>query len=218
MAEGAGCHVPPVIRQWPPPEASGELFAELERTLAGGGLVAFPTDTVYGIGGRWDAPETDARLREAKGCDATRPFQALVAGVFAVRALAPEMPHIAYAFAERYWPGPLTIVVKSAAGDYVGLRRPNHIVAHCVVEAGGGVLLASSANRSGQAPVTSAKEAAVCFGERIALAVDGGPPGGGVASSVVRVTADGWELLREEAVSREELTRVAGAPPVGERG
>ena len=201
-----------IVRIWGP-DGPEPLRDETVRVLGGGKLVAFPTDTVYGIGGRYDLPETDGRLRAAKGSDDKRPFQVLVADEDAVARFINEMPPVAAALAEVYWPGPLTIVMESREGDFVGLRRPDHPVALFVVRCAGGALLASSANLSGRPPAKSANEAVCVFGERVALAFDGGPPGGGAASSVVKVRQDGWELLREEAVSCSDLAQAADCAP-----
>lgn len=201
-----------ILRQWGPEDVPA-LREETERVLHQGGLVAFPTDTVYGIGGRYDLPETDGRLRAAKGSDEKRPFQVLVADEEAVARFVNEMQPVAAALAASYWPGPLTIVMESRRGDFVGLRRPDHPVAQFLVRCAGGALLASSANLSGLPPAQSAADAVAAFGGRLALAFDGGPPCGGAASSVVKVLPGGWELLREEAVSRADLAKAAGRPP-----
>ena len=202
------------LREWSAGTVE-DLRQETRRALREGGLVAFPTETVYGVGGRYDLPATDGLLRAAKRCGPDRPFQVLVSGEGAVARFVAELPPVARAFSERFWPGPLTIVVKSRRGDYVGLRWPEHEVALFVVECAGGALLASSANLHGQPPVRSASEAIEVFDDRLTMAIEGGSPARGKASSVARVTEDGWELLREEAVSQEALTRAAGCPPSG---
>lgn len=201
-----------VLREWSADATEG-LREETRRALREGGLVGFPTETVYGIGGRYDLPATDGLLRVAKRCGPERPFQVLVASDQAVERFVAELPPVAHAFSERFWPGPLTIVAKSRRGDFVGLRWPAHEAAVFVVECAGGTLLSSSANRRGEPPARSGAEAIEIFDDRLTMAIDGGPEACGKASSVVRVTEQGWELLREEAVSRDDLTRAAGRSP-----
>lgn len=200
------------IRRWDPGKIDS-LRRETRAALREGGLVVFPTDTVYGIGGRYDLPATEGLLRVAKESGPERPFQILVSDEKAVERFIRKMPPIAQAFAEAHWPGPLTIVVESRKGDFVGLRRPAHEATVFVVECAGGALLASSANKAGQETARDAREAAEVFDDRIALAIDAGPASIGKASSVVKVTEEAWELLREAALSRKALTRTAGVAP-----
>jgi len=124
-------------------------------------------------------------------------------------------PELAGRFAAAFWPGPLTLVVRGESGEWIGYRRPDHPAAAAVVRAAGGALLASSANRSGDAPAQTARQAAEALGHAAAIAVDGGPARLGVASSVVRVEGCAWELLRQGALTREALSAAAGRPPKG---
>lgn len=206
----------PALRVWRTDGCNSDLLLELEEALLAGGLVAFPTDTVYGVGGRRDLSGTEARLRDAKGSGGDRPFQILVADEEALLLCGVRLSRVGRAFAERFWPGPLTIVAASDVGAAVGLRRPDHAVAVAVVRAAGGLLTASSANRAGARPAVWAREAAEALGDSLAMVIDGGLAGPGASSSVVRVYEDGWALLREEAVSREALTLAAGEPPLGD--
>jgi len=202
--------MPAAIRTWQHGHANTDLLKDATDALADGGLVVFPTETVYGVGGRWDLVTTDAKLRAAKGRAHDKPFQILVGGLPGLGQLRVEMPDLGHRFADVFWPGPLTLVVPTPSGEFIGLREPDHEVALAVMHCGGGSLLASSANRSGEPPARTAAEAAVALGDAVELVIDDGPARLGASSSVVRVTAEGWELLREGAISREELEEVGG--------
>ena len=207
----------PAIRVWRTDGDNHELRLDLERALAAGRLVAFPTDTVYGVGGRWDRSETAGLLRALKGSDAARPFQVLAGGPESFPPGLVLWPALAVRLAGAFWPGPLTIVAATADGGAIGLRSPAHPVTAAVVAASGGALRASSANRAGEPSARTAAEVVERLGHGLALVVDGGPAGLGAASSVVRVFEEEWTLLREEALSREALTQAAGRPPLGEK-
>ncbi len=188
---------------------------DLERiagVLAGGGLVLLPTETVYGVAASVARPEAVGRINEVKERPEGTPLQVLVADAAAARELAAGWPPGAERLARRFWPGPLTLVVPAAAGlpaavtgpgATVGLRCPDHALALRILRRCG-PLAASSANRGGQPPAVDLPAALAALGERVELAVDGGPAPGGVASSVVRV-GGAMELLREGALSRGEL-------------
>ncbi|HRU04314.1 MAG TPA: L-threonylcarbamoyladenylate synthase [Candidatus Brocadiia bacterium] len=209
--------MPPRVLKWESGATNDRLLAQVAEALASGGLAAFPTDTVYGVAGLFGLAGTEDRLLAAKGYGEKRPFQVLVDGMATLERLAPEMPPVAKALAGRFWPGPLTIVTPLAGGGVIGLRWPAHELACAVIRAAGGALMASSANRAGGAPARCAAEAVAALGDHLAVAIDGGDAGLGAASSVVRVTSVGWEILREEAVTRQALELAAGSPPMGEK-
>jgi L-threonylcarbamoyladenylate synthase len=193
------------------------LIAAVSDALDRGGLVIFPTETVYGIGGRWDLATTASRLREAKGRDEGKPFQVLVEGAAEIERMISEMPLIGRAFARAFWPGPLTLVTPTRSGVWLGLRHPNHDAARAVVRCAGGSLLATSANRSGDPPALRLADAVAAVGQAAELAVENGRGCLGLASTVVRVRETGWDLLRDGAIDRAALIEVAGRPPQGER-
>ena len=209
--------MPSIIRAWRYDAPNAELLAEAAAVLARGGLIAFPTETVYGVGGRRDLPTTEGRLRAAKRREPDKPFQVLISRVSCPEA-AGRWSALVGRFADAFWPGPLTMVIRTASGSWVGFREPDHGVAKALIEAAGGALTASSANLSGRAPARTVEDAVAGLGDAVALAVDGGPSGLGKASSVIRVAGYCWELLREGAVSRQALEQVAGRPPEGEAG
>lgn len=186
--------------------------------LAHGGLVVFPTDTVYGVGASVDRPEGVARLYLAKGRPLERAIPVLVSGDEPVRRLAREVDPASQTLIHKFWPGPLTIVLPAAhwlpeeivrGTDGVGVRMPDHPLALELIERSGGALATTSANRSGEPEARTAGEADAAIGERVDLIVDGGVTPGGVPSTVVRVDSAGTlEILREGALSREALLDV----------
>jgi L-threonylcarbamoyladenylate synthase len=177
--------------------------------LATGQVVAFPTDTLYGLGADpWETAAVE-QLFVAKGRDYGKPIVLLVAGMEHLWRVVPGLPPVAQALASAFWPGPLTIVVPrhpnlpdivTAGGPTVGLRVPDHPWTLRLLAAAGGALAVTSANRSGQGNPTTAAEVQDELGGRIPLIIDGGPVMGGVASTVVDVSVSPPRVLREGAV------------------
>jgi L-threonylcarbamoyladenylate synthase len=196
--------------------------------LRGGLLVAFPTETVYGLGAAPDRAEAVRRLHEVKSRPEGKPFQLLVADMEAARRAGGVFSAGAERIARKFWPGPLTIVVpkmpdlrpgvaKEKSGrsppaeeKTIGLRVPDHAAALELIRLAGGALLATSANRAGAPEPRTAQEAADGIGDAAAIILDGGPVRIGKASTVARAHEDGRiEVLREGAISGEELERAA---------
>jgi L-threonylcarbamoyladenylate synthase len=183
-------------------------------TLATGQVVAFPTDTLYGLAADpWDTAAVE-RLFAAKERDYGKPIVLLVAGMDHLWRVVPGLPPVAQALASAFWPGPLTIVVPrhpklpdivTAGGPTVGLRVPDHPWALRLLAAAGGALAVTSANRSGQGNPTTAAEVLDELGGRIPLIIDGGPVPGGVASTVVDLTTTPPRVLREGAIPAQLL-------------
>lgn len=209
VTRAAGAESPPVV------EASERgAVRRAGEVMGSGGVVVFPTETVYGIGVRSGDARARRRLALLKGREARKPFQILAADLRSARALCPEMPAVAVRLARGCWPGPLTLVVRRKAGGWVGIRVPDHGVARRLIRAGGGTIVATSANLAGGKPAVTAAEAMAALGARADLVLDGGRARCGVASSVVKVGRKGWKILREGALRAAELERMAGSPPV----
>ena len=188
--------------------------------LAAGGLVAFPTETVYGLGADARNGEAVARLYAAKGRPAFNPLIAHVADLAAARGLG-RFDAAAERLAAAFWPGPLTLVLPKAAGcpvsdlalaglDSVGLRVPAHPLAHELLTAFGAPVVAPSANRSGHVSPTSAAHVLGDLRGRIDLILDGGPCAVGVESTIV-ACLERPTLLRPGGVPREDIERVLGS-------
>ena len=175
--------------------------------LGAGALVAFPTETVYGLGARADDPAAMAELVRLKRRPQGKEFPRLVPDPPAARACG-RFDAVAEALADAFWPGPLTIVVPARDGGEVGLRCPDCEVARRMLSLVGAVVAAPSANVSGEPPALSAPAVLAAFDGRIAAVLDGGPARIGGASAVVRVRGGRLEMLRQGAVARADLEQV----------
>lgn len=188
-----------------PPTADG--IARAAAILAAGGLVAFPTDTVYGVAvARSRADRLDA-LFALKRRPAERRIPVLLASIAQAEAAGAVLDDRARHLAARWWPGPLTLVLPIATGETVAFRIPDHDVARALIAAAG-PLLATSANISDEPDTLGADEVLIAFatqqGELDAV-VDGGPVPGGVPSTVVDLSDTPARVLREGPISRAEL-------------
>jgi len=187
--------------------------------LRAGAVVAIPTDTVYGLAAALDQPAAIERIYELKGRDYAKPLPVLVSSVAHARRLVRELTPFARAVAEHSWPGGLTIVVPASnavpvsvmrGGESVGLRMPNHPLALAIIEAAGGALAVTSANRSGEPEASSAATVQSIFGSDLAYVVDGGECPGGRPSTVVRIDCDRLEVLRQGDVDVEAMRGALG--------
>jgi L-threonylcarbamoyladenylate synthase len=208
-----------------------QAIAEAARALAEGELVAFPTETVYGLGARADCAEAVARIYAAKGRPATNPSIVHALDAEAAFELAAEVPAAARRLAEQHWPGPLTIVLPvrpgavateaTAGGPTIALRVPSHPVARALLAAARLPIAAPSANRSTHLSPTTAAHVARSFGERL-LVLDGGATGFGIESTIVDVTCEPAAILRRgsirPAVLAETLAVVDRSETITEEG
>src|SRR5215216_5931342 len=199
--------------------AGDAAVAAAARALAEGGLVAFPTETVYGLGADATNPAAIARLYQAKGRPAFNPLIAHVGEIAAAQAIA-RFDASATALAEAFWPGPLTLVLPkthncavadlaTAGLDTVAIRIPAHPVARDILQIFGGPVVAPSANLSGHVSPTTAAHVQSDLAGRIDLIVDGGPVAVGVESTIVGCF-DQPMLLRPGGLPRAEIERVLG--------
>ena len=200
--------------------ADADAISQAARALAAGGLVAFPTETVYGLGADATNATAIARLYAAKGRPAFNPLIAHVADVAAARMLAvfnAESEKLAAAF----WPGPLTLVLRkrsecpvaelaTAGLDTIAVRVPNHPVARDILRALGRPIVAPSANRSGHVSPTSAAHVLADLRGRVELIIDGGPTTVGVESTIVACLDGRVLLLRPGGWPRADIERVLG--------
>jgi L-threonylcarbamoyladenylate synthase len=178
-------------------------------TLARRGLVAFPTETFYGLGAAALDGEAVRRIFAAKRRPESKPVLVLIDSLAMLETLVEEIPNRASALIDRHWPGPLTLVFRARASvppeitagtGTVGVRMPAHAVALGLARALGGPVTAPSANMSGAQPLTTAGEVLRVFDGMIELVLDGGATAGGPASTVVDVTVDPPRILRAGAV------------------
>lgn len=184
--------------------------------LSAGGLVAFPTDTVYGLGAAVYDEEAVASIFRAKARPREKSIPILVAGWSEIKGIAEPVP-AGERLARAFWPGPLTIVLPRSAGPSdrlwpsgtIGVRAPNHPVTLAILREAG-ALATSSANRSGGPSPRTAAEVLAHLEGRVNLVVDGGETPGGEPSTVVDCTGDGPVLLREGPVSLDAILAVWG--------
>ena len=181
--------------------------------------MAFPTETVYGLGADATSPGAIERIYRTKGRPSTNPLIVHVASAAVARRYAAEWPDTARVLAERFWPGPLTIVLpkspaipdNATAGlGTVGLRVPSHPLALELLRAFDGPVAAPSANRSNRVSPTTARHVRDELGDAVDLILDGGPARGGTASTVVDCSGAELRIIRAGAVSSEEITRALG--------
>ncbi len=192
--------------------------------LRAGGLVAFPTETVYGLGADASNAKAVARLYATKGRPADHPV--IVHFESAERAFtwANQVPQTARKLADRFWPGPLTLILKrsklakdfvTGGQDSVGLRVPSHPVAHELLEMFQGGIAAPSANRFGLVSPTTAAHVRADLGDDVDLVLEGGPSEVGIESTIVDLSTGSAVLLRPGAISREDLEQLLNLKEAG---
>ena len=186
-----------------------------------GGLVAFPTETVYGLGANARNPEAVARIFSTKGRPADHPLIVHLAHASQLTEWAQDIPRAAWQLAEAFWPGPLTLVLPRAPGvldavtgglDTVALRVPDHPLALALLDAFSGGVAAPSANRHGRVSPTSAEHVREELGDAVDLVLDGGPCSVGIESTIVDVSSTTVRILRPGAITERAVRRVLGAP------
>lgn len=192
-----------------PREPDPTVLAEAAATLRAGGLVAFPTETFYGLGAAALSERAVARVFDVKGRLAGKPILVLVDSIGMVESVVSTVPAAARALMARHWPGALTLILPARAGlprpltgdtGTIGVRLSPHPVARALVRALGEPITAPSANPAGLPPPTSAAGVLAHFDRIIELVLDGGETGGGEASTVVDTTTDPPCVLRQGPV------------------
>jgi L-threonylcarbamoyladenylate synthase len=196
------------------PAASPRAIEWAAEQIDGGGVIALPTDTVYGIAASLGHREALRRIYRIKGRDADKPLPVLVSSPDVVEHLAIGIDRHVELLLDRYWPGPLTVIVPApagmpdevtAGGSTVGLRMPNHPLAIEVIAKAGGAIACTSANRSGEPPACDAQTVADSIGVELDLILDGGVAPGGVPSTVVSIADGRLTVHREGAIAEENL-------------
>jgi L-threonylcarbamoyladenylate synthase len=202
-----------------PAAPSADALAEAVRVLRRGGLVAFPTETVYGLGANALDAAAVARIFAAKGRPANNPLIVHVADAALAHEIVTDWPPSAAHLAERFWPGPLTLVlskrdtvpdVVTAKGPTVAVRVPVHPVAQALLRTAALPIAAPSANRSTELSPTRADHVLRGLDGRIEMLLDGGPTSGGIESTVLDLTATPPRLLRPGPISIAELEAEIG--------
>ncbi len=201
------------------PENQQDAITEAANLLKEGQVVAFPTETVYGLGANALNPEAVARIYEAKGRPSRNPIIVHVASASAAQEIAANWPPAALSLAEAFWPGPLTLVlprhscipdIVTGGGNTVGIRVPAHPVARALLTALDCPIAAPSANRSNHISPTRAEHVAADLAGRIPLILDGGPCKGGLESTVISLVTPIPLLLRLGLIEPEQIEQVIG--------
>ncbi|MCD8013431.1 MAG: threonylcarbamoyl-AMP synthase [Lachnospiraceae bacterium] len=188
--------------------------------LLSGGLVAFPTETVYGLGANALDPEASAKIYRAKGRPSDNPLIVHIADWEAIGRIAAEIPPKAKRLSDAFWPGPLTMILKKSTAvpyattgglDTVAVRMPDNEIARALILAGGGYVAAPSANTSGRPSPTTAQHVMEDMDGVIDMVLDGGPVSIGLESTIVDLTEGTPVILRPGFISQEMLRQVVGA-------
>ena len=196
-----------------------DIIREAGRILKEGGLVAFPTETVYGLGA--DALNEDAakKIYAAKGRPSDNPLIIHITNMKALEKIVSEFPEKAVKVAEKYWPGPLTMIFNKSdivpygttgGLDTVAIRMPSHPAAQKLIKYSGGYIAAPSANTSGKPSPTVAKYVVEDMMGRIDAIIDGGEVGIGLESTIIDLTVSPPQILRPGYITREKLSEVLG--------
>ena len=185
--------------------------------LKNGGIVAFPTDTVYGLGAAYSNEKAVSKIFEAKGRDEGKPLSILVSDISQVELLALEIPEGAKKLMEKFWPGALTVILKkrpeisdkiSAGKDTIGIRMPDYSVTLDLIREAGSPLAAPSANTSGKRSSVSAEDVFEDLNGKIDMLLDGGTCPVGLSSTVLDLTGEEPLILREGIITKTMIDEV----------
>ena len=208
-----------VIELYDAENRRSEVMEKAGEILKSGGLVAFPTETVYGLGGDALNPEASAKIYAAKGRPSDNPLIVHIADMEALKVLASEVPEKAKLLADRFWPGPLTMIMpKSDAVPYattggldtVAIRMPSHPTAYELIRSSGVYIAAPSANTSGRPSPTTAQHVYEDLNGRIDMIIDSGKVDIGLESTIVDLTGEIPTILRPGYITRAMLEEVVG--------
>lgn len=208
-----------IIKQMKEEDVKEGCLQEAATILRSEGLVAFPTETVYGLGG--DALDTEAakKIYAAKGRPSDNPLIVHIADVESLRELAEEVPEQAYKLADKFWPGPLTMILRKSNKvpygttgglDTVAIRMPNNKIALQLIKDSGVFIAAPSANTSGRPSPTRAEHVIEDLSGKIDMIIDGGAVGIGLESTIVDLTSEVPAILRPGYITKEMLEEVIG--------
>jgi L-threonylcarbamoyladenylate synthase len=211
--------MPPKVQRIDPQHLDPAILARAADLIRGGLLVAYPTETFYGLAcDPWSVAAVD-RVFEAKGRPDRMALPLLAADRAAAEGCVRATPDAARRLMEAFWPGPLTLVLMArddfpprllGGGQTVGVRVSPHPVASALARAVGSAIVATSANRSGQPPPSTAQEVAVALGGDVSLILDGGATLGGNSSTVLDLTTDTPRLIRSGPISTSAIESILG--------
>jgi len=175
------------------------------QTLRAGGVVLVPTETVYGLIADAAIPQAVDKMYSIKGRERAKPLAFLMADRRDIRNFIPSVPDAAGKLAQRYWPGPLTLVLDNGRGEQLGLRVPGNAITRTIIRRSASMIHGTSANRSGQRPAITAQNIPPQLARSVDLILDAGPCPLGQPSTVVRVSDSSWEILRPGAIDEDKI-------------
>ncbi|MCX5665797.1 MAG: L-threonylcarbamoyladenylate synthase [Candidatus Omnitrophica bacterium] len=191
-----------------PEKPDKEKIAAAAKIIKNGGLVVFPTETVYGIAANLLDEKALERLYRVKARPEGKPFTVHISDLKMIRDMGCVITVTAEKLIARFWPGPLTIILKSDDGRKIGFRMPANKTALELIRASGVPVVAPSANLSGRPAPVTADEAMADLEGKIDMIIDGGRAEVGLESTVVDLTVDPFKIMRAGAIKEEELSRV----------
>jgi L-threonylcarbamoyladenylate synthase len=192
------------------------VIRDITRVLAGDGVIVYPTDTFYGLGANCVSPKALQKIFEVKKRPSSKGLPVLVSGLEMAEGMAAELPPIFHTLASRFWPGPLTLVLKAAShlpaelvgpGRTIGVRLPAFPWLQALIRETGVALVTTSANISGEGEIDLAEDVIRVFKGKAELIVDGGRTPGGKPSTVVDLTGEKPILIREGVLGIKELRK-----------
>jgi Sua5/YciO/YrdC/YwlC family protein len=197
-----------------PNEPEIDKISRCVKVLKNGGLVAFPTETVYGLGANLLNKKAIQRLYEVKKRHEGKPFSVQVADKDKVEELAVNLSPAAYKLMDKFWPGPLTLILPSRQGANIGIRIPKNTIALRLLREVGVPLAVPSANLSGNSSPKTADDVLKDLKGLIDIVIDGGPTELGLESTIVDLTAQTAQILRKGAISQEDIEKITKSKTV----
>jgi L-threonylcarbamoyladenylate synthase len=200
-----------------PQHPEQDLIIRASRVLQNKGVIAYPTETVYGIGSNVFAVESVERIYRLKNRDQSKALIVIASDTIQIGDLVSDIPEAAEKLMENFWPGPLTLVFKASAdlqqsafrhSQTIAIRIPDCSICLALLKTCGFPIISTSANHSGEPPATNAQQVEKMFGDQLDLIVDGGETPSSTPSTVVDVTRLPVRILREGAISRLEINTV----------
>ncbi len=188
-----------------PAEPENEAVSIAAEIIREGGIVAFPTETVYGLAANMLNKQVIARVYKIKNRPSGKPLTVHISDMDVMEEMVGEMPPFAKKLISNFWPGPLTIILYDKNGRKAGFRMPSNRIALSLIKASGVPIVAPSANTSGRRPPRDTAEILDDLEDDIDMILDGGPTEVGIESTVVDLTIYPYKMLREGAISREKL-------------
>jgi len=190
-----------------PAKPDKKRIAAAAKIIRDGGLVIFPTETVYGIAANLLDEKALERLYRVKARPEGKPFTVHISDLKMIRDMGCEITGTAEKLIAKFWPGPLTIILKSRKGEKTGFRMPANKIALELIRASGVPVVAPSANLSGKPAPVTADEAMADLESKIDMVIDGGRTEVGIESTVLDLTMDPFKIIRAGAIKEEELSK-----------